>query len=136
VFSLAAAGGAVVGGAIGARLGYAPTTAVSLIAAVPTLAAVLMLPPGAPLLVASAVAGALVYANQPLLIVAAQNAAPETPAAAAGIVIGISHAAAGTIYIAVGALQGIFGLAPAMLLSFALLIPAALLSRSALGGSP
>lgn len=132
VFSLAAGFGAVAGGGLGARFGYARTATTSLLAAVPPLLAVLVLPPGAPTLIAAAIAGALLYANQPLLIVAAQNAVPSAPAAAAGIVIGVGNAAAGLLYIAVGALQGLIGLAPAMALTFALLAPAALLARTAL----
>ncbi len=125
VFSLTAGLGAVAGGAIGARLGYGRTTALSLTAAVPALIAVLLVPPGAWTLVAAAVAGVLVYASQPLLIVAAQNYAPQAPAAAAGIVIGIGHALAGLLYVGLGALQGVFGLAPTMAATFALLVPAA-----------
>lgn len=132
VFSVAAAGGAVAGGALGARFGYAPTAFVSLVAAFPALAMVLVLPPGAALLVAAAVGGALLYASQPLLIVAAQQAAPEAPAAAAGIVLGLSHAAAGVLYVAVGALQDVLGLAPAIVMTLAVLVPAAFLTRRAL----
>jgi FSR family fosmidomycin resistance protein-like MFS transporter len=125
VFSLTAGLGAVAGGAIGARIGYGRTTALSLTAAVPALIAVLLVPPGPWTLVAAAVAGVLVYASQPLLIVAAQNYAPHAPAAAAGIVIGIGHALAGLLYVGLGALQGVFGLAPTMTATFALLVPAA-----------
>ena len=132
VFAAAAAVGAVAGGAIGARLGYATTTFTSLILAMPAMVAVLVLPPGAAMLTAAAVAGVLLYASQPLLVVAAQNAVPDAPAAAAGVVLGVSNAIAGVLYIAVGALQGILGLTPAMLLAFALVIPAALLARNAL----
>lgn len=131
-FSLAAGVGAVAGGALGARLGYARTASLSLLAAVPPMGAVLLLPSGAATLVAAAVAGALVYASQPLLIVAAHNAVPHAPTAAAGIVIGVGHGAAGLLYIGGGVLQGLIGLAPAMALTFALLVPAALLSARAL----
>jgi len=132
VFSLAAATGAVVGGAVGARLGYARTALISLLAAAPALAVVLILPPGALMLLASGVAGALLYANQPLLVVAAQNAVPQAPAAAAGLVLGLGNGAAGLLYVAVGWLQGLIGLAPAMALTFALLVPTALLARKGL----
>ncbi|GAA2116527.1 MFS transporter [Actinomadura alba] len=131
-FSLAAALGAVVGGAVAARLGYARTTAASLLAAALPLMTVLVLPAGFGTLIAAAAAGALLYASQPLLIVAAQNAAPRAPAAAAGIVIGIGSALAGLLYIAVGAVQGVLGLAPTMAATFALLIPAAAIAHRAL----
>jgi FSR family fosmidomycin resistance protein-like MFS transporter len=132
LFSLTAGLGAVAGGAAGARLGYGRTTALSLIAAVPALIAVLLVPPGAGTLVAAAVAGVLIYASQPLLIVAAQDYAPQAPAAAAGIVIGIGHALAGLLYVGVGALQGVFGLAPTMAVTFAVNLPAAVIAIRAL----
>jgi FSR family fosmidomycin resistance protein-like MFS transporter len=131
-FSLGAGLGAVAGGAVGARLGYARTTAASLLAAVPTLMAVLIAPPGVATLVLAAGAGALIYASQPLLVVAAQNAAPQNPAAAAGVVLGVGSAVAGLLYVAVGALQELFGLAPTMALVFALLVPAAVIASRAL----
>lgn len=132
IFSLTAGLGAVGGGLLGARLGYGRTTAASLAAAAPALLAVLFVAPGAATLVTAAVAGALLYASQPLLIVAAQNSAPQAPAAAAGIVIGIGHALAGLLYVGSGVLQGTIGLAPTMAVTFGLLIPAALLAPHAL----
>jgi FSR family fosmidomycin resistance protein-like MFS transporter len=132
VFSLAAALGAIAGGALAPRLGYAPLTAGSILAAVAPLATALLVRPGAALLLAAAAAGLLLYASQPLLIVAAQDAAPQAPAAAAGLVIGGGHGLAGLLYIGTGALQGAIGLTPAMLTSFALLAPAALLAARGL----
>lgn len=131
-FSLAAGIGAAAGGAVAGRWGYARTTAVSLTAALPPLWAVLVLPPGPGTVLAAAVAGALVYASQPLLIVAAQSAAPEAPAAAAGVVIGVGHALAGLLYVGSGALQSLIGLTPAMGLTFALIVPAALIAARVL----
>lgn len=135
VFALGAGLGAVAGGAVGARLGYARTTVVSLLAAVPALTGVLLVPPGLPTLVLAGSAGALIYASQPLLVVAAQNAAPQNPAAAAGVVLGIGSAIAGLLYVGVGALQGLIGLAPAMGLVFALLLPAAVIASRVLPAS-
>ena len=132
VFSLTAGLGAIGGGVVGARLSYGRTTAATLAAAVPALLAVLLVPPGTATLVTAAVGGALIYASQPLLIVAAQNSTPQAPAAAAGIVIGIGHGLAGLLYVGVGALQNAFGLAPTMAVTFALLIPAALIALHAL----
>ena len=132
LFSLGAGLGAVAGGAVGARFGYARTTAVSLLAAVPALTAVLVVPPGVTTLVLAGTAGALIYASQPLLIVAAQMAAPQNPTAAAGVVLGVGSGIAGLAYVGVGALQGWIGLAPAMTLVFALLVPAAAIASRAL----
>lgn len=134
-FSLAAGAGAIAGGAVAARWGYATTTAASLLAALVPITAVLLVPPGPATLVAAALSGGLIYASQPLLIVAAQQAAPEAPAAAAGVVLGVGHALAGVLYIASGAVQGLIGLVPAMALTFALLVPAALIAARALKGT-
>ena len=131
-FSLAAGIGAVAGGAAAGRWGYARTAAVTLAAAVVPLAAVLVLPPGPNTLIAAAGAGLLLYASQPLLIVAAQASAPEAPAAAAGVVLGVGNALAGALYVGVGALQGFAGMVPAVGLTFALVIPAAMLTARAL----
>ena len=132
LFSLGAGLGAVAGGAVGARFGYARTTAFSLLAAVPVLTAVLVVPPGVTTLVLAGTSGALIYASQPLLVVAAQMAAPQNPAAAAGVVLGVGSGTAGLAYVGVGALQGWIGLAPAMTLVFALPVPAAVIAYRAL----
>ena len=124
-FSLGAALGAVTGGALGTRFGYDRTTAASLLASAPVLISVLLLPPGTTTLVVAGLAGALIYASQPLLVVAAQQAVPQNPAAAAGIVMGVGFAAAGLMYVPIGALQDLVGLAPALTVTFLLLLPGA-----------
>ena len=134
-FSMGAAIGAVAGGVVGARLGYDRTTAASLALSAPVLISVLLLPPGTPTLVAAGLAGALIYASQPLLIVAAQRAVPRNPATAAGVVMGLGFGAAGLMYVPIGALQGMIGLAPAMTLTFLLLLPAAAIATRALRAS-
>jgi MFS transporter, FSR family, fosmidomycin resistance protein len=124
-FSLGAGLGAVGGGALAPRYGYRRTAVVSLLAAAPMLITVLIAPPGAITMVLAGVAGVLLYASQPLLIVAAQGAAPQSPTAAAGVVMGLGSGLAGLLYIGVGALQGLIGLPAAMTLTFGLLVPAA-----------
>ncbi|MFD2091895.1 MFS transporter [Blastococcus deserti] len=124
-FSLGAGLGAVAGGALAPRYGHRRTAVVSLLAAAPALVVVLLTPPGAVTMVLAGVAGALLYASQPLLVVAAQNAAPQNPTAAAGVVMGLGSGLAGLLYIGVGALQGLVGLPAAMTLTFSLLVPAA-----------
>ena len=125
VFSLGAGLGALAGGVVAPRIGAARATVLSLVGAVPALVAALLLPPGAATLMAAGVAGTLLYASQPLLIVAAQTATPQNPAAAAGVVMGFGSAMAGLLYIGVGALQGAIGLQPAMTVTYFLLLPAA-----------
>ncbi|WP_395110186.1 MFS transporter [Actinomadura sp. SCN-SB] len=132
-FSLGAGLGAIAAGAVAARYGYARTTAVSLVTATLPLAAVLLLPGRiVPLIAAAVAAGALVYASQPLLIVAAQNAAPKAPAAAAGVVMGVGNAIAGLLYIPLGTVQAAFGLTTTMAVTFAVLLPAAAIAHIAL----
>lgn len=133
-FSLAAGLGALAGGAVAGRWGYAVTTAFTLITAVIPFAAVLLLPPGQHTVLAAAMAGALIYASQPLLIVAAQSVAPQAPAAAAGMVLGVGHAVAGALYVGLGALQGVLGFAPTIAVTITLLVPAAIVAARALPG--
>lgn len=132
LFSLSAGLGAVGGGFAAARFGYSRTTLVSLLLAVPALLAVLLVPTGVMTLAAAGVAGALIYASQPLLIVASQEHAPHAPAAAAGLVIGVGHAGAGLLYVGSGSLQQLFGLTPVIVLTFLLLLPAAGIAASTL----
>ena len=131
-FSLGAGLGAVAGGALAARFGYARTAVMTVLAASPAAVLVLLVPPGAATVTGAALAGALLYAGQPILVVAAQDAAPENPAAAAGVVMGIGFGIAGLLYVAVGVLQDLIGLAPAMTLSFLLLLPAAVFAARGL----
>jgi FSR family fosmidomycin resistance protein-like MFS transporter len=129
-FSLGAGLGAVAGGALAPRIGARRTVVGSLLVAVPALVAVLLVPPGAATPVLAGVAGLLLYASQPLLIVAAQDAAPQNPTAAAGVVMGLGSGLAGLLYIGVGALQGVVGLPAAMTGTFLLLfLAAAIASR-------
>ncbi len=127
-FSVAAAFGAVVGGVLAPRIGTIITTVGSLLAAVVAFSVLLLVPAGAGTLIAGAITGFMLYASQPLLIVAAQALAPHAPTTAAGLVIGIGTGIAGLLYVGSGALQSIIGLAPAMQLNILLLIPAALLA--------
>jgi FSR family fosmidomycin resistance protein-like MFS transporter len=135
-FSIGAGLGAVLGGVLGERLGPAAVTGATLLAAAPAMISILLLPLAAPMLIVAVLAGALIYASQPLLIVAAQRAAPESPAAAAGIVMGVGTGIAGLLYVAVGALQGVVGLAPAVTVTSLLLIPAAAIAAPALSSTP
>lgn len=127
-FSVAAALGAVVGGVLAPRIGTISTTVGSLLAAVVAFSVLLLVPAGAGTLIAGAITGFMLYASQPLLIVAAQTLAPHAPTTAAGLVIGIGSGIAGLLYVGSGALQSIIGLAPAMQLNILLLIPAALIA--------
>ena len=131
-FSLAAGLGAVVGGVAGPRFGYSTTAGVSLLGAGAMFIIMLTLPVGWPFLVAAALTGLLLYMSQPLLIVAAQEASPAAPTAAAGLVFGGGSGLAGLLYLAFGALQVHLGATAAILISVSLLLPAAALAIQAL----
>lgn len=102
--------------------------ATMLLAPAPLLAVFALAPGGAAYYAAVALSGALVNAAFPLLIVSAQDLAPESEATASGMLGGLTGGAAGVLYIGVGALQQQLGLQTAMTLSYFTLVPAALLA--------
>ncbi|RGC65358.1 hypothetical protein C5N14_28850 [Micromonospora sp. MW-13] len=136
MFSLSAALGAIAGGALAPRVGHARTATTSALAAIVPLAAILAVPAGPLTLLAAGFAGALLYMNQPLLILAAQNAAPDAPAAAAGVVIGVGGTAAGLLYIVSGLAQDAIGLTATIAVTISLLAPTAMIIRRGRRASP
>jgi FSR family fosmidomycin resistance protein-like MFS transporter len=133
-FSFAAGVSGIVSGALGSRLGRRLLVAGSMLLAVGPLLAMFFLEVGSPLFfLAVALAGALVYANLPHMILSAQDLAPHAMGAASGMLMGFSSGVAGLLYIGVGKLQETFGYAPAMALSFLAMVPAALLALYVLG---
>ncbi|MGW2160191.1 MFS transporter [Nonomuraea sp. NPDC001699] len=127
VFSLAAGLGALLGGVLAPRVGRRRVLIGSLAAApVPLIAIVTLEPGGVPYFLAAALAGALLYVGSPVTVVIAQDLAPGEPASAAGMVLGVSAAAAGALYAALGWLQQAAGLGVGMVTGFALAVPAAL----------
>lgn len=129
VFALAAALGGVVAGALSTRVSRTwLVTGTMLLTPVPLLA-LFLLEPGTLLFYLSvALAGALLYASSPLMIVTAQDLAPHAVATASGMLIGFTAGVAGLLYIGVGRLQEALGLVPAMGLSYLAMVPAALLA--------
>lgn len=126
VFSLAAGVGALLGGVLAPRLGRRLVLVGSLVLAAVPLLAVLRLPPGSmPFFAAAAFAGMLLYMSSPVKVVVAQDLAPQAPAAAAGMVLGVTAGVAGAIYIGLGRLQEAVGLTAGMTVGFALVLPAA-----------
>ena len=122
---LAAGAGAVLGGVLGQRMGYRRAAIGSLFASIPAFLGLIWLPAGVLTIVAAAVAGALLYVSQPLLVVQAQSLLPEAPAAAAGLVMGFGTGLAGALYVGIGLLQSQAGLTASLILGTALLVPAA-----------
>jgi FSR family fosmidomycin resistance protein-like MFS transporter len=135
VFAGSAAAGALMAGAYGGRMSPRVLVSMSLLAAVVPLFAVLHLEPGAPLyFVAVGASGALLNASLPVVIVTAQDLAPQSAAATAGMLMGLAHGLAGLLYVGVGALQERAGIATALAATSLLLPVAAFIAWSVLRG--
>jgi FSR family fosmidomycin resistance protein-like MFS transporter len=104
----------------------------SLLATAPPLLALLHLEPGSlPFFAAAAVGGVLLYTSSPVMVVAAQDLAPQTPAAS-GVVLGLTTGVAGALYVALGKLQETIGLMEGMTVGLAMVIPAAAIALAVL----
>src|SRR5690625_2630272 len=79
-----------------------------------------------------ALAGACINGGLPLMVVTAQDLAPHAVGTASGMLMGLTWGTAGVLYLGIGALQQLAGIAPAMVISFLTLVPGALLARSVL----
>lgn len=128
-----------VGGVVAAWLaGFVPRrtlVVVSMVLALPSLVGtVLVTTGGAAYYALVAVAGATANAALPLLVVGAQDLAPESMGAASGMLMGFTWGMGGVAYLAIGALEQGIGLAPALVLAYAALIPASVLAFLALTG--
>lgn len=129
VYNLAAALGAMIIGALDGRIRRITLIVSSMILAIPALVLSLTVEPGTFVyFVAVAFAGALTNSSVPLLVVSAQDLAPNHVGAASGLLMGFTWGTAGVIYIGFGALQQFVGVQPAMFVAFAFLIPAAILA--------
>ena len=51
---------------------------------------------------AAALGGVLIYTSSPVTVVIAQDLAPHAPAAGSGMVLGVTAAVGGALYIAIG----------------------------------
>jgi FSR family fosmidomycin resistance protein-like MFS transporter len=132
-FSLSAALGGIGAGALSVRVSPRLLVPGAMLLAIPPLYAALQLGPGsAAFFVAVALSGALINAGLPLLIVAAQDLAPRAVATASGMLMGFATGVAALLYVGVGRLQELLGLAPAMRLTYLVLIPGAALAYYAL----
>jgi len=132
-FSLAAALGGIGGAALGARVRRQTLIPGAMLLALAPLLALFSLRPGTPLyFLAVVLAGGLINAGAPLLVVSAQDLAPRAVAAASGMLMGFSAGAAGVLYLGIGRLQELIGLAPAMRLAYLTLIPGAVVAWAVL----
>jgi FSR family fosmidomycin resistance protein-like MFS transporter len=133
VFSFGAGLGSLLGGVLAPRLGRRLVLAGSLLATAPPLLWLLHLDPGSlPFFLAAALGGTLIYTSSPVMVVAAQDLAPRAPAAASGMVLGVTTGIAGALYVALGRLQETIGLAAGMTVGFTMVVPAALLALAIL----
>lgn len=123
-FSLAAAMGGVLSGLFSTRIDRRWLVAGSMALAPLPLWAIFRLEAGTTTyyMVVMA-AGALIHGSAPVLVVSAQDLAPQAVATASGMLMGLAAGTAGIVYIGVGRLQEVLGLAPAM--SFVYLLPIA-----------
>jgi len=128
-FSFAAALGGIVAGVLSTRISRRLLISGSMLLALVPLLGVFALDPGSPaFFLAVAMAGMLVNAGLPLMLVTAQDLAPHAVATASGMLMGLTSGTAGLLYIGVGWLQEVIGLAPAMILSYLTLVPGAFLA--------
>ena len=77
-------------------------------------------------------AGALVNAGMPMLIVSAQDLAPKAAVAAAGMLMGFSAGVAGLVYVGIGRLQEALGLTPAIMIGYLALLLGAIVATVAI----
>ncbi|MEJ7812739.1 MAG: MFS transporter [Gemmatimonadaceae bacterium] len=125
VFSLAAAFGGIAGGRLSDRVGRITVLRSSILATIPLFIALVLSSPSQlwyyPL---TAVVGALVNANVPVLVVTAQEYAPDHVATASALMMGFTWGTAGVLFLAVGKLADLTSPTTAMVSSILLLLPA------------
>jgi FSR family fosmidomycin resistance protein-like MFS transporter len=134
-------GGAAAGGISGASLGrwLTPKSVVagSLALSLLPLQGVLVSRPGSvPYLIAVVAAGALLFAHTPLVMTRAQESAPGSNSAVAGILLGGTTAVAAVIYAGLGVAQAAFGLGGTIAATFFVVLPAAGIAAWALAPAP
>ncbi len=125
-FALAAAAGGVIAGRLAGRVGSARLLRLSLLAAaVPASALAFTTPATAASFASLLFTGLLIGPAIPLLLVAAQNEAPERAATASGMIMGFSHGIAGVAFVGVSVIIGAVGYGAGVLAGAAALLPAA-----------
>lgn len=137
-FALAAAAGGVIAGRLASHVGSARLLRLSLLAAAMPASILAFTPPAtAASFVTLLLTGLLIGPAIPLLLVAAQNEAPERAATASGMIMGLSHGLAGVAFIGVSVIISTAGYGAGVLTGAAALLPAAFIVRSPdLGVSP
>ena len=128
-FSLAAGFGGVLAGALGRRVSPQLLITGTMLLALPVFYTIFWVPAGSALyFLCVTLAGVLVNAGLPLMVVAAQDLAPHAVGTASGMMMGFTWGSAGVLYILNGWVQQYVGLTAAMQLSFLSLLPGAALA--------
>ncbi|MEM6431804.1 MAG: MFS transporter [Deinococcota bacterium] len=129
LYSASSAVGVLSSGLLEPRLGRKRLIVGCMLASLPLMIIALQVVPGGLVYyVLIALCGALTNAPVPLLVVTAQDLAPHAVATASGMLMGLTWGTAGILYIGIGRLQEVWGMQPAMMVSFVFLIPAAILT--------
>ncbi|MDA0699807.1 MAG: MFS transporter [bacterium] len=132
-YGVASAVSGMLSGLLERRIGRVRLVVGSMLLAAPVLSSVLALTPDTFGFYAAIALGAmLANASLPLMVVSAQDLAPHAVGTASGMLMGLTWGTAGVAYIGFGAVQEAVGLVPALLASFAFLIPGAWLAGSVL----
>lgn len=125
-FALTAAAGGVIAGRLAGRVGSGRLLRLSLLAAaIPASMLAFTAPATAASFAALLLTGLFIGPAIPLLLVAAQNEAPERAATASGMIMGLSHGFAGVAFIGVSVIISTAGYGAGVLTGAAALIPAA-----------
>lgn len=126
IFSIACASGGVVGSWLASRIDVRILVPAALVlSALPLGLALAAKPETVPFFAFVIAGGTLLNAPMPVLVVAAQQAAPHTPSSASGMVMGFASGVAGVMYFAVGALAEATTLSAGMVVGCLAVVPAA-----------
>jgi FSR family fosmidomycin resistance protein-like MFS transporter len=129
VFTISGAAGGILIGLVESRFSRQfLVTGTMLLAMVPLAVLLLSQPGSATYFVAVALAGMLANGGLPIMVLAAQDAAPHAVATASGMMMGLTWGTAGLLYLVVGAVQEAIGMTAAMWLSVVPLLPGALVA--------
>jgi MFS transporter, FSR family, fosmidomycin resistance protein len=128
IYSLAAAAGGIGIGLLAARLPRVLVLLATLLVGIPINLSLLVIDPSSSLFVVALIgSGMLGFGATPLLVVTAQDLAPQSGAAAAGIVFGVGAALTGLFYLGLGAVQSHYGAETTMMIAYSVPLASALI---------
>ena len=136
-FSGAAAVGGIAAGIAARKIARVVVIAATLLTALPVVLLLLVSVPGSLTFFFSlAIAGGALYAHMPLLLATAQERLPGRESAAGGMMIGVTWAGSGLLYVGIGWLQEVAGFTRAITIAGLALIPAAAVAWQAMAPKP